>query len=62
MQARQGSVVRRHRKTISHDSFQPRYDLFTHAQLDQEIKLRSQRGESFWKRCLRIRLNLVQRF
>ncbi|KAG9192657.1 hypothetical protein G6011_11391 [Alternaria panax] len=44
MQARQDSVVRRHRKTISYDSLPPAYDLLSHAQLDQEIKLRSQRA------------------
>ncbi|KAI4627417.1 uncharacterized protein J4E87_003980 [Alternaria ethzedia] len=31
-------------KTISHDSFPPKYDFFSHAQLDQEIKLMSQRA------------------
>jgi hypothetical protein len=44
MQARQDSVVRRHRKTISYDSLPPAYDSLSHAQLDREIKVRSQRG------------------
>jgi hypothetical protein len=44
MQARQDSVVRRHRKTISHDSLPPSYESLSHAQLDREIKLKSQRG------------------
>ncbi|KAL1799957.1 hypothetical protein ACET3X_000299 [Alternaria dauci] len=44
VQARQDSVVRRHRKTISYDSLPPAYDLLSHAQLDREIKIRSQRA------------------
>ncbi|KAF7681402.1 hypothetical protein GT037_000378 [Alternaria burnsii] len=44
MQARQDSVLRRHRKTVSHDSIPPANNSLSHAQLDQEIKVRSQRA------------------
>ncbi|RMZ70621.1 agc dmpk kinase [Pyrenophora seminiperda CCB06] len=46
MQARQGSIVGRnirHRKTISHSSLPPAYKFMSNAELDAEIKQRSQK-------------------